>query len=780
VQKIDKLLLRAVLPPFLIALAVLTFVVFVREIGRLSELLITRNASPGTIALLAGTILPGILMFSLPLSFLIGVLIGLSGLSGESQMIALQACGVPLRRVLRPMFALAAAVVCMTAVMSVIILPQSNDTLRLLKDRVSLRQAAAQVQPRVFNENFPNVVFYLDDLASDKQRWSRVFLADNSDPKSPKTVLARDGAWVADTRNFRLQLHLENGSIYEVDPENPAKDRISVFAATDIPIELNQAMSGSNEAVPSKARRAFEISTRELWRGLPETSPEERRQQQIELQRRLAIPFSALGFALVGVTLGVSTSKGGRTSGFILGLVIVLLFWTAFMNGLRLASVGKVPPWAGAWAANLLLGVLGLALLGRAERDAAWAQRPGLRRWSGQLQSLWRRISTENATQRIRSIDESLLVSLNRIISFPKVLDVYVSRGFLAYFLWSVVVCGALFVVLTLFDLLDDIIKNRAEFSSVAGYFFFLTPQILMLVAPMAVLLAVLINFGILEKHSEITALKAGGWSLYRIALPVFLIACGFCASLYLIQDYVLPYANIQQDALRNVIKGRPPRTSMRPQRKWIFGEANRIFNYDYFDSTRGMFVGLNVYEVDLENLKLVRRIRAARAQIQESGTWLLEDGWVRDFHGDNPGFARMTKAAFAFPEKAPYFQREIFEPQESSKLNYIELREYIRYLQKSGYNATELQVELHKKISFPLSCLVMALLGIPFSFSMGRKGAFFGITVSLVIAMSYWGIFSIFEQMGSYGFLAPVLAAWAPNLLFSAGGLALLFTIRT
>ncbi len=100
--------------------------------------------------------------------------------------------------------------------------------------------------------------------------------------------------------------------------------------------------------------------------------------------------------------------------------------------------------------------------------------------------------------------------------------------------------------------------------------------------------------------------------------------------------------------------------------------------------------------------------------------------------------------------------------------------------MRKSGYNATELQVELYKKISFPLSCVVMALLGVPFSFSTGKKGAFFGITASIAIAISYWGVFSIFEQMGSYGLLVPLLAAWTPNILFAATGLILLFTIRT
>ena len=103
----------------------------------------------------------------------------------------------------------------------------------------------------------------------------------------------------------------------------------------------------------------------------------------------------------------------------------------------------------------------------------------------------------------------------------------------------------------------------------------------------------------------------------------------------------------------------------------------------------------------------------------------MLEDGWVRDYRSAQPGFKRIERETVRFPEKAGYFEREIFQPKESSKLKYFELKNYISYLKKSGYNATELQVELHKKIAFPLSCLVMALLGVPFSFSTGKRGLF-------------------------------------------------------
>jgi LPS export ABC transporter permease LptG/LPS export ABC transporter permease LptF len=783
-RRIDKLMMRAVIGPFFIAAVVLTFVVFAHDMGRLSELLITRNASLESVLLICGSILPGILIFSLPLAFVIGLLIGLSGLSSESQIIALRACGVPLRRLLIPVMALGTVVGVATGILSIYVLPGSMDLLRTLKEKVSLRQATSQVEPRVFNEDFPNIVFYLDDLSVDRQQWDRVFLADNSDPKRPRIILAREGTWVTDQEAARLQLHLRNGTVYQIDPQDSSRDNVSVFSATDIPVDLRLRLgTTADNSSPEAPRRAPELGTFELWRGTGSgTTPAERLEQLIQLHRRLSIPFSVIPFGLLGLTFGASMKKGGRTSGFVLSLALVLAFFVLFMNGLRLASVGSVPPWLGAWGANIILSAIGFGLLANAERASSLLHGLSGWHWKPWLIGIGRAVHFGAIREKIRKADDAVIASTSRIarIRFPRIIDTYVTRGFVIYFLWSAIACGTLFIVLTVFDLLDDIIRNRISVIYVIQYLFFLTPQVLMLVVPMSVLLAILISFGILEKHSEVTALKAGGWSLYRIALPVVLITSIVCAGLYFLQDRILPHANVRQDSLRHVIKGRPAQTFMRPQRKWIFGDKGRIFNYEYFDAGRSLFVGLNVFEIDLNRLSMLRRLHASRATIGPDGKWRLERGWIRDFAGGTDGFKAFQEVSASFPERASYFQKEIFEPEESAKLTYSELNNYISYLRKSGYNATELQVELNKKISFPLSCMVMALIGLPFSFSMGKKGAFVGITVSVVIAISYWGIFSVFEQMGAYGMLIPLLAAWAPNILFSAAGLLLLLLVRT
>jgi LPS export ABC transporter permease LptG/LPS export ABC transporter permease LptF len=778
-RKIDKLIYRSLIPPFLISLAVLTFIILVRQLGTISELLISRSASLGAILLLIGAILPAILIYSLPLSYLIGILVGIGGLSGESQITAMRAGGIPIRRLLYPVLLFGAAVGSLTAIMTLTVLPRTNDIIASAKNRVSIVQLTSQIRPRVFNggdEDFPNTVFYLDDVAVDKRQWSRVFLADSTDPKSPRTVMAYAGSWVTDSTKRCLQLHLENGASYSIDPSDPSKDYVSLFASTDMPIPLSRRFS-TNTA--SRTRKVFEQSTPYLWSDFQNASPSLRIEELIELNKRFALPFSIFPFALLGLALAASTHKGGRTSGFAISLVLVLLFYMLFFNGIRLANVGKVSPWLGAWSSNIILTLLGLAFFYKVEQSHAIGQ--WISRFSSRMQwdDLSRRLHLDKFRVRVVELDNSILRSTARVSRFriPKVLDIYILKGFLAYFFWSLITCGTLFVLFTLFDLLDDIIRNKIAASMVADYFTFFTPQIIMLVVPMAVLLGVLINFGILDKNSEITAIKAGGCSLYRIAVPIFLISIGFCVSLFLMQDYVLPYANNRQDYLHNQIKGRPPQTSMRLQRKWIFGESGRIYNYEYFDANLDSFLDLTVYDTDLENVKILRRIHASRAHINRAGEWTLEDGWIRNYP---LGFRRFSKEVFQFPEKSAYFKKEIFQPKESSKMTYAELRSYISYLMKSGYNATELQVELYKKISFPLSCLVMALLGVPFSFSTGKKGAFFGIGLSIAIAISYWGISGVFEAMGAYGILIPALAAWAPNLLFGATGLALLFTIRT
>ena len=300
-----------------------------------------------------------------------------------------------------------------------------------------------------------------------------------------------------------------------------------------------------------------------------------------------------------------------------------------------------------------------------------------------------------------------------------------------------------------------------------------------MLLVPLSILIGTLVTFGLLDKTGQITALKACGVSVYRVSLSVLGVTLLVGAFLYVIQEYVLPYANQRQDNLRTIIKGRPVQTFYQQGRNWIFGEGKRLYHYNYFDAQRGLFGDLSVLDLDIQEGRLKRHVYSQKAAWdRHSERWVLSQGWIRDLeHPDRKDFIRFESRDFELSEGPEYFAREV---KESSKMTYPELSRYIRDLQQGGFEVDHLKTDLYTKISLPLVTPIMAILGIPFAFSMGRKGALYGIAAGVLIGICYWGAFGIFGMMGANGLLSPLLAAWAPNLLFSTGAILLFSMVRT
>ena len=185
--------------------------------------------------------------------------------------------------------------------------------------------------------------------------------------------------------------------------------------------------------------------------------------------------------------------------------------------------------------------------------------------------------------------------------------------------------------VYTFFELLSDILKNGIPMALVGKYLFYLTPKLVYDSTPVSVLVAVLVTFGILTKNNEVTAMKACGVSLYRLAIPVFVRQLRvLSAGLFAFDHYIIPDANKTQDAIRAQIKGRPTQTYLRPDRKWIFGSgSSRIYYYKYFEPVEGVMVDVHVYELEPDTFRLKRHIFAERARWEPAlNAWIFQDGW--------------------------------------------------------------------------------------------------------------------------------------------------------
>jgi len=338
----------------------------------------------------------------------------------------------------------------------------------------------------------------------------------------------------------------------------------------------------------------------------------------------------------------------------------------------------------------------------------------------------------------------------------------------------------ALFLIITVFQLLDQITRNNIEFTIVTNYLFFLTPFILNYMTPMATLVAAMVTFGLLEKTSQIVVLKASGISIFRLAAPAVLCSVVLSAAVFLNQDYILPFTNRRQDNLLHLIRSgqEPPQTSYQTDHKWIFGANGRIYNYEHFSLKDNVFARLRILDFTGQPFGISRHLFAQKAEWDaETETWLLEDGWERRFEGDGQTFEAFDRRRMTLPERPGYFKKD---SRESQMMTLEELRSHINDLARSGFDVLDLRIDLYRKVAFPVTCIVMMIVGLPFAFSVGKRGALYGVTIGIAIGLFYWGLLGLFEQMGRYEILPVLLAAWGPNLMFGAGGLYLFLRSRT
>jgi LPS export ABC transporter permease LptG len=371
-------------------------------------------------------------------------------------------------------------------------------------------------------------------------------------------------------------------------------------------------------------------------------------------------------------------------------------------------------------------------------------------------------------------------------IRFPLILDEYVMGGFLRNFVLVMVVMVVLFLIFTFFELIGDIVRYRTPLVTVSDYLLNLIPFILYNVTPLCSLVAVLITFGALNRSSELTAMKSTGTSLYRIVAPVLLVAAVLSAALFVFDESYLPAANRRQEALLSTIKGKPAQTFLRPDRKWISGqtsgtgEPTRIFYYQFFDPDRNEFANLTVFEFQPGTFNLTRRIFAQSATWDDRvNRWDFDNGWQRTFAGDSVNTYR-TFTTETFPEiheQPAYFKKE---DRPSQEMSYTELDSYIGDLRQSGFDTTHLRVQLNRKLAYPLITLVMAILAVPFALYAGKRGSLAGIGTAILLAMVYWVLAAVFENLGNVNSLPAVLAAWSPDILFAIAGSYLLLRTPT
>jgi LPS export ABC transporter permease LptG/LPS export ABC transporter permease LptF len=777
VRILTRYILGEILSHTLIGCALFTFILFMRDLPHILEMVVRNSSTFSNVVQIFLFTLPNTFRVTIPMAVLVGILLGLSRLASDSEIIAMRASGLGIGYFVRVASIVAISGTLLGLVNSLYVAPRANRAILEMEQTLETSQASYEIQPRVFYEDFRNFVLYVQDVraGTGASNWRQVFMADVSDPASPLITTAAS-ATVANDSSQELLMRLRDGSRHETVAGQPQQYNISTFTSTDLPLALNQQsdvhLGRLDTAIYALPMAALEARTH---------GPDGKR-FQLELNTRFSYPAACLVLMLVGVPLGVVSRRGGKSSGFVFTILLVFLYYFLSSTGIALGRQNKLPAFLAVWSANLLFAAAGTFLL--------WQMASGGRvlaaisAWASRAPNL--KLAAKSNGKHIAGLLERLQPRTSRSGSrsaFPRILDEYVIREFLNMFFLVLAGFVMLMLVFTFFDLVGDILRNHIPLTTVGAYLVNLTPSMLYQIAPLAVLIAVLVTFGVLNRNSEIIAMKATGISLYRLVVPIVSISAILAISLFLFDEFYLPQANRRQEALRSTIKGRPPQTFLHPEQKWIFGqphagEPGRIFYYQFFDPDRNEFANLSVFEFDPSTFSLSRRIFAARVVWDEnSGAWSFQNGWERNLAGASVTQYEEFKST-KFPEiheEPTYFKKESLQSQE---MNFGQLDQYIGDLRQSGFDTMRLRVALWHKLAYPLIAIVMAVLAIPFALSMGRRGSLTGIAVAIAVALAYWVVDGLFGAMGNVSYLPAALAAWTPDVLFGlAGGYLLLRT---
>jgi LPS export ABC transporter permease LptG/LPS export ABC transporter permease LptF len=769
VRILRRYILSEVISHALIGGALFTFILFMRPLADILGVIVRESASLASMGQIFLFTLPNTFTMTIPMAVLVGVLLGLSRMAADSEITAMRAAGIGVWRFVGIVSLVAILGWGVSLLNALYLAPKAAEALLELENALKTSQASFEIQPRVFYEDFKNYVLYVQNVRGSvgASQWQHVFLADLSNPASPLIITAAQ-ATVVNGGNGELRMRLRNGTRHEFAANDPNQYTVSTFAEADLPLQIGNQ---EDTHISHADAPVLAMSTAELYRKSQQPGAYWYR---IEFYKRIAFPASCLVLMLVGVPLGLSSRRGGKSAGFVLTIALVFVYYFFSLTGVSLARQGKISPFLGVWAANFIFAAFGLILLRQLGRGgvAPFAFNFGGTRAAGEV-----------AIPRLPLLDSTRLRDRSGRRSFPLILDDYVLREFLSTFAMVLVSFVLIMLVFTFFERLGDIIRNRTPLVTVGAYLFNLIPSMVYTLMPLGVLVAVLVTFGILNRSSELIAMKATGISIYRVIVPVLVIAAVLAAGLFLFDESYLPGANRRQEALLSVIKGKPAQTFLRPDQKWIFGlqEPGRpglIYYYQFFDPDHDRFANISVFEFDPDTFSLTRRIFADTAHWDPHlNRWIFEDGWDRHFQGEAiSSYDRFSLSTFAtLTEQPSYFKKE---NRQSSEMSFIELSRYIHDLRQSGFDTMRLRVQLDHKIAYPLITLIMAVLAVPFALSMGKRGSLTGIAAAIAVAIAYWVVAGTFEAMGNVNMLPAFLAAWSPDLLFGlAGGYLLLKT---
>ncbi len=356
---LNRYLAKEIVAPFILGLVAFTFVLLMGKMLKLADLVIAKGVPFSEILKMIAYLLPSFCLLTIPMAFLLAVLLAFGRLSADSEIIALKANGISLYNLLPTLLVLAGCAYGVTSFITMTALPWGNSSFKKFLGNVVEARASISIKDRVFNDDFPGLVLYVDHYDENNQQMSGIMIHDERKTTDPSTIFASTGSIDTDPRLNTIRLHLQNGVIHR--KQNGTTYRMVEFRDYDLLIDLHQA--------------ARDVTLNELDLGMAElrqtiktagSDLKKKREFLVELHKRYALPFACFVFAILGLPLGIQNQRSGKSAGFAASITIFMLYYVMFSAGRTMAGKGIVNPALAMWTPNILFLALGIYLFRQA------------------------------------------------------------------------------------------------------------------------------------------------------------------------------------------------------------------------------------------------------------------------------------------------------------------------------------------------------------------------------------------------------------------------------
>ena len=354
-KTLNYYLFREITVPFLLGMAAFTSVLLMGRLVKLADLVVAKGVPLTDILRMILYLIPSFCLFTIPMAFLLALLLAFGRLSSDSEITAMKACGVSLYGLLPPVMLFALLAYLATTFITIYALPWGNISFKKLLFDIVESRVTLSIREKVFNDDFPGLVIYADLYDNQKHTMTGILIHDERDPAEPSTIFAGSGIIVADPVAKILRVDLKNGGIHRLSGKTGY--RLIEFQDYILSIDLSQA---PREMVKNE----MDLTFAELREGIrsARTAPKMLWDMRLEFHRRFALPFACFVFALVGVPLGIQNQRSGKATGFSLSIGVILIYYIILSAGKTLGERGLAHPAVAVWAPNLILLALGAYL----------------------------------------------------------------------------------------------------------------------------------------------------------------------------------------------------------------------------------------------------------------------------------------------------------------------------------------------------------------------------------------------------------------------------------